>query len=169
MTPDEIRALTRMIDRMDYYRLLRIESSAPLMQVRTAYHRARREFHPDTHLRSDAGLRDSVEQIARRITEAYMTLRDTERRAAYDKGLETGELRYTPESAELSREDSTAARGRTPNGRRFYTLAGAEERAGNVEGAISHVKMALTFEPGHAGFEKKLDELKTRQKGKPKA
>jgi DnaJ-class molecular chaperone len=159
MTGAEIQALSRLIDRMDYYRLLRVEKNAPLQQIRNAYHQARRRFHPDTHLDSDPAVRASVDLVARRITEAYMTLREPERRAAYDKGLEQGELRFTPETADAARQESAAASGRTQNGRRFFRLALAEQRAGNLSKAVEHLKMALTFERAHEGFERKLAEL----------
>ncbi|MFQ5513372.1 MAG: J domain-containing protein [Myxococcota bacterium] len=168
MIPAEIQALSRMLDEMDYYRLLRVKPEAPPSQIRAAYHRARREFHPDAHLRSAPELRDSVERVARRITEAYLTLRDPERRTAYDRGLGEGRLRFCAELVEATREESEAARGRSPNGRRFYAMALAQERAGKLAEALSHVKMALTFEPGHTGFEKKCDELQARLKAQKK-
>ncbi len=146
MTGAEIRALARLIDRMDYYRLLRVDPQAPLPKVRTAYHRARRQFHPDAYLREAADLRDAVDRIARRITEAYMVLRNSGQRATYNKGLAEGKVRYRPEGGADGGHDGKGPRGRTPKGRSFYTLAMAEERGGNLAKAVSHLKMALTFE-----------------------
>jgi DnaJ-class molecular chaperone len=164
MKGEEIRALSRLMNGMDYYRLLRVDKNAPSQKIRHAYHRARRQFHPDAHLSSEPDLRKSVDLVARRITEAYMTLRNPEQRAAYDEGLKRGELRYHAEIADAVRQESSAAAGRTPNGRRFFALALAEERAGNLSKAASHVKMALTFERNHAGFQGKLEELQSRLK-----
>jgi DnaJ-class molecular chaperone len=164
VTGAEIRALARLIDRMDYYRLLRIDAQAPLPKIRTAYHRARRQFHPDAYLRSEPVLRDAVDCIARRITEAYMVLRRSEKRAAYDKGLSEGKLRYRPESGNGASHESRVTRGRTPKGRRFFTLALAEERAGNLTKAVSHLKMALTFERDNEHFREKLEQLQPNRK-----
>ena len=164
MRAAEIHALGRLLDRMDYYRLLRVEHDAPLSQVRAAYHRARRQFHPDAYLTAEPGLREAVDRIARRITEAYLTLRRPQRRSVYDKGLEAGELRYGAEAEEATRAEAQAAQGRTPNGRRFFAMALDEERAGNLKKAVEHLKMALTFERNHEGFRSKLADLEAAQK-----
>ena len=160
MTSTEIHALSRLIDRMDYYRLLRVTPGAPSPEIRLAYHRARREFHPDAFLRSEPELRQSVEIVARRVNEAYLTLRDPQRRARYDADLERGQLREKPRSR---MEIDAASQGRTPNGRRFYAQALAEERAGRLDEAISQLRMALTFEREHEGFQAKLREIRSRR------
>jgi curved DNA-binding protein CbpA len=148
---------------MDYYRLLRIEPQVPLSEIRSAYHRARRQFHPDAHLDSEEPLRDAVDRIARRITEAYLTLRDSRRRTLYDQGLAEGSLRYRPEATESSREPR-ASRSGNPHCERFFNLALAEQREGNLATALSHVKMALTFDRDNAGIRSKLEELNARLK-----
>jgi len=159
VTGAEILALARLIDRMDYYKLLRIEPEAPLPKIRAAYHRARRQFHPDAYLREEANLREAIDLIARRITEAYMVLRNHGQRSAYNKGLAEGKVRYAAQYGD------SATRGRTSKGRRLFTLALAEERGGNMPQAISHLKMALTYERDNAHFREKLEELQKNLKG----
>jgi DnaJ-class molecular chaperone len=164
MKPAEIRALSRMLDRLDYYRLLRVDPDAPNSEVRIAYRRARREFHPDSFLSADPEVRTAVDRIAKRLTESYVVLRDPRRRSSYDESLKQGALRYTPDSEELSREAEQAKLGSTPNGKRFHALAVEEERNGDLSRAMAHMKMALTFEPGNEHFKSKLEELKARWK-----
>ncbi len=159
MTGAEIRALARLIDRMDYYRLLRVDPQAPLPKIRAAYRRARRQFHPDAYLREEPGLRDAVDLISRRIIEAYMVLRNSAERADYNKGLDEGKLRYQPESGGQGGRAVKGQEGKTPKGRRFFTLAMAEERGGNLAQAIGHLKMALTFERDNEHFRQKLEAL----------
>lgn len=165
MTGAEIRALARLIDRMDYYRLLRVGRDVPAPQIRAAYHRARRQFHPDAYLSAAEDLRDAVDRIARRITEAYLTLRDRNQRTAYNEGLAEGKLRCRPGSGGEGSRDVKAPPGKTAKGRRFYTLALAEERGGNLSKAVSHLKMALTFERDNPHFRSKLEELQSSLKG----
>jgi DnaJ-class molecular chaperone len=164
MKPAEIRALSRMLDRLDYYKLLRVDPGAPNSEVRIAYRRARREFHPDAFLSADPEVRNAVDRIAKRITESYVVLRDSRRRSSYDDSLAKGALRYTPESEESSREASQAKLGSTPNGKRFHALAVEEERNGDLARAMAHLKMALTFEPENEHFRSKIEELKARAK-----
>lgn len=167
MTPTEIHALARLLDRVDYYKLLRVERGAPLAEIRRAYHDSRRQFHPDAYLNAAAELREAVDRVAKRITEAYTTLRSAGRRAAYDRGLAEGRLRYSAEAEEAVRDETEAELGSTPNGRRFFALAREAERAGDAAKAVSHLRMALTFEPKNEAFKAKLAELEPRVKAAP--
>ncbi len=164
MTPAEIRALSRLLDRMDYYRLLRVENGAPSNQIRSAYHSARRQFHPDSFINAEPALRIAVDEIAKRITEAYMVLRNQSRRRAYDEALNSGAKRFTAAAEDAVRQSEYAARGLTANGRRFYALAEDEEREENVPAAITHLKTALTFEPKNAAFKEHLETLQKKPK-----
>ena len=167
MTGAEIRALSRMLDQMDYYRLLKVEPTAPSAEVRRAYHAARRRFHPDCFLQEPDDVRDAVDAIARRITEGYMVLRDPKRRTAYDGQLgqdgETG-VRFTAATAETAKASEKERGGKTPNGQRFFAMAEDEERKGNIPAAIGHMKMALTFEGQNKYFKMRLAQLEARRK-----
>jgi DnaJ-class molecular chaperone len=168
----EIKALARVIDRVDYYRLLKLEPGANADALRSAYHDARRRFHPDAYLAQPEDVRDAVDVIARRITEGYMVLRDRTRRAAYDSALSTGQLRYNPELEQEKRTEADAARGTTPNGKRYFNLYLEEERAGDVVKAHAHLKTAVMFEPKNSALRAKLDAVEAqlkelRKKAKP--
>ena len=63
----------------DYYGLLGVAPGAPLEEIRGAYRRLARQHHPDT-----SGDPASATEM-RRINEAWETLRDPGRRAAYDR------------------------------------------------------------------------------------
>jgi len=160
--PTEIRALNRLLDRIDYYRLLRIDRGAQASEIRSGYHRMRRELHPDRFLQEPAEIQEALDRIARRLNEAYVVLRDTTRRTAYDRGLGGGHLRYQEEVADQVRAERAAAGGTTPNGRRFYKMMEDDERRGDLQRALSNIKMALTFEPGNEGFQAKQKELQAR-------
>jgi DnaJ-class molecular chaperone len=162
MTPSEIRELAGRLDALDYFGLLGVARGAAAAEVRAAYHRQRRELHPDAYLGGDAELKACVDRIATRITEAYVVLRDAPRRAAYEKSLGSGELRYTAAAADEVRKESADQLGKTPSGRRFYALVLEAERSGDLARAISQLKMALTFEGGNERFKAKLAELTAR-------
>jgi len=159
MIENEIRALDRMLDRLDYYRLFKVERRAQLPAIQQAYREARRRFDPDSFLAAEPELRAAVDRIARRITEGYLALRDPRRRSAYDAALTGGVLRYTAEIEEEAQARVDQTRGETANGKRFLAMADAAERSGNLKAAIQHVKLALTFEPRNAAFKARLERL----------
>ena len=167
MTDQEIKALARMLDRVDYYRLLKIDRGAHAADIRGAYHAARRRFHPDRFLDRSADLRNAVNQIARRITEAYMVLRDGKKRPTYDKAIVSGAVRYSTEHAEDARSAEDARLGSTSNGRKFYAMAQQEAARGAPAKAVEYLKMALTFEPQNPAFKDHLERLSPPKK-KPK-
>ena len=168
MTEEEIKALTRILDRVDYYRLLKTERGASSAEIRSAYHEARRRFHPDSFLRHDEEIRSAVDRIARRITEGYVVLRDSRKRSAYTAGLESGELRYTSEMDEQAKAKASNKRGVTANGQKFYTMSQEEERGGDTTKAVGHLRMALTFESANDFFKQELERLQPPRKKKKK-
>jgi hypothetical protein len=72
----------------DHFELLGVPRDATEAQVREAYFRLAKRFHPDGQLEADlGGMRDAFEAIFRRLGEAYEILRNPRIRVVYEKNL----------------------------------------------------------------------------------
>jgi curved DNA-binding protein len=63
----------------DYYAILEIKRDATADDIKTAYRRLARKYHPDVSKEADA------EEKFKEMAEAYETLKDPDKRAAYDQ------------------------------------------------------------------------------------
>jgi len=63
----------------DYYAVLGVDRAAEADAIKTAYRKLARKYHPDVSKEKDA------EEKFKEVAEAYETLKDPEKRAAYDQ------------------------------------------------------------------------------------
>ena len=68
-----------MAEKRDYYEVLELDRSATEVEIKRAYRRLARKYHPD--INKDEG----AEERFKEINEAYEVLSNAERRAAYDR------------------------------------------------------------------------------------
>jgi molecular chaperone DnaJ len=69
-----------MANGSDYYKVLGVDKKASQDDIKKAYRKLARQYHPDTN--NDAGAEERFKQIS----EAYDTLGDPEKRKKYDRG-----------------------------------------------------------------------------------
>lgn len=83
---------------MTHYEVLGVDPAASAEQIRAAYHKLVAQYHPDRHQGNP------LEELAReklvRINDAYQTLNDARRRAAYDASLRDPRPHSRPPSAQ---------------------------------------------------------------------
>ena len=161
----------------DYYKILGLERSANADQIKTAYRRLARKYHPDVSKEPDAEAR------FKEMQEAYEVLRDPEKRAAYDQlGSEwkSGQSFHPPpdwgSGFEFSGRPAGAGRaGRRPSGATagggsyaeedfsdFFSslfgggspFAGATSRSG---GRDHHARIEITLEEAYRGTSRMLE------------
>lgn len=159
------------LDDWNHYALLGLKRTASSGDIKTGYFKASKEFHPDTFFRKDIGkYAERVDRIFRAMKAAYDVLSKPPMRVAYDETL-VGEI--TPEELEelaqiadvkrreaehrarLERADAArkAARlRRNPiaeklmKAREYFKLAEDARRAGRLEEAATHARMACVFD-----------------------
>jgi curved DNA-binding protein CbpA len=72
----------------NHFEVLGLERSATAGEVKEAYFRLAKRFHPDVHHGANLGdLRDKLEAVFVRLGEAYEVLRDTKKRGDYESWI----------------------------------------------------------------------------------
>jgi DnaJ-class molecular chaperone len=161
----EVEALVAALDQLDYFGVLKVPQGASPAEIKAAYYRESRAYHPDRFAAlPDAAVRDLVGRVYRRVNEAYTVLRDDRKRAKYLADVNGPErakkLRFT-EAAEVEVKEEQKKKieeqlGTTPNGRKFYAAALVEIQAQRWDAAQRSLKSALMYEPGNARFKEQL-------------
>jgi len=163
------------LERLDYFEVLRLPRTAGADEVKAAYYRESRTFHPDRYAALPSPqLRDLIARIYRRVNEAYTVLRDDAKRQRYLADVSGPErankLRFTEaEEAAVKGEQKRKLEeqyGRTPNGRKLYAAALKDAEAKRWDGAERSLKAALMYEPDNPRFRELLAQV---EKSKPKA
>lgn len=136
--------------RKDYYEILGVPRNATLEEIKQAYRRLARQYHPDVNKSPDA------EEKFKEINEAYAVLSDAEKRRLYDMyghaGLESRGVR--PEPADFT--DLFADLFEDLFG--FGTRARA--RPAPRRGADLQAEVTLTFEEAALGAEKDVEVVR---------
>jgi DnaJ-class molecular chaperone len=170
----EVEARAAALDGLDYFEVLRVPQGAGAADVKAAYHRESRMFHPDRYAAlPSAELRDLIGRIYRRVNEAYTVLRDDAKRARYLADVTGPErerkLRFTEsDEAQVKEEQKRKLEeqfGTTPNGRKLYAAALKDVEAQRWDAAERALKSALVYEPANARFKELLARV---EKSKPK-
>jgi curved DNA-binding protein len=145
----------------DYYQTLGVGREAPADQVKKAYRKLARKYHPDVSKEPDA------EKRMKEVNEAYEVLSDPEKRAAYDqlgRGYQPGQEFRAPPDWDAGMEFS----GRGFSGAEaaqfsdfFSEIFGrtggrARRGAAHAHGNDHHARILLELEDAFTGAERQL-------------
>ncbi|MBI3811604.1 MAG: DnaJ domain-containing protein [Nitrospirae bacterium] len=88
LTKQKIREAYEALEHQDYYEVLGLQTEAARDEIKRAYFRLAKAYHPDRHFQSGLEeLTPHLETLFRRITEAYDTLLMERKRKDYDTEL----------------------------------------------------------------------------------
>jgi curved DNA-binding protein CbpA len=159
------------ITKWSHYKLLGIKRTAQGAEIKAGYFKASKEFHPDAYFRKSLGsYKDRIDRIFRAMKGAYELLSDNSRRDEYDKTavIELGpeeeaelekRLEQKRQEAEAKERDARNAERmresrlkrnpmmeRINKGRDMMKMAEDAHRAGKVEEAANHARLAATYD-----------------------
>ena len=90
---------------MDYYKILGVSEQAEEEQIKQAYRRLAKKYHPDLNPNDS-----EAEEKFKNVVEAYETLGDTDKRKEYDlKRTKTGDGRKRESTASAKSPDKNMA------------------------------------------------------------
>lgn len=134
----------------DYYKVMGVARDATEAQIKQAYRKLARKYHPDVSKEKDAEAR------FKEVGEAYEVLKSAEKRAAYDQlgqNYRPGEEFRPPPNWDSGFEFSGAGPGNSAYSDFFDSLFGAQARSGRGRGEFHagrgedhHAKVLLDLE-----------------------
>lgn len=131
-----------MAEKRDYYEVLGIGRSAADEEIRSAYRRLAKQYHPDVNHE------DGAEDRFKEINEAYAVLSDGERRASYDRfghdGLKGMNLDFDFGFGDIFEEFFG------------FGMGGRRQRNAPRRGADLRYDITLEFEDAASGIEREI-------------
>ncbi|MCP4674809.1 MAG: DnaJ domain-containing protein [Deltaproteobacteria bacterium] len=136
-----------VLDQLDYYRLLGVDSKAGVSAIRKAFYAIAAKFHPDRNRDADPRIKKALYNIFKRLNEAYRILCDAQKRVLYDKGLQAGKVRLEQDSRRKNAPQNPEDTIKSRDARQFYRQAATELKKGSLMNAELHIKVAASREP----------------------
>lgn len=143
----------------DYYQILNVEPTASEAEIKTAYRRLARKYHPDVS--KEKGAEDKFKSV----NEAYEVLRDKEKRSEYDhlkaKGYRPGEEFRPPPGRGSAGQggfqyDFNDMGGNGGFSDFFESLFGGARRQQAPPQTGSRVKLSIPLELAYSGGKQKI-------------
>ena len=139
---NEIENLLGNLGSLDHYSALGLDEAASTIQIKKAYFKAAKKYHPDALARLGLDdLKGPAAQVFARIAEAFETLSDADKRKAYDAG-DSGEPEI--DTARLAQAETSFRKGEI--------LA----KMGNFEGALEYLEPAVELWPDEPAYQAAL-------------
>ncbi|MEE2828069.1 MAG: DnaJ domain-containing protein [Myxococcota bacterium] len=179
----EVETLHGVLEELDYYRLLKLRSGAPIPQVEKAFAEQSQVFHPDRVF----GVRDpqfmkKVTAIFKKVNEGYQVLRDPDLKKMYDQKLgvrkndadnpvhSAGKHAHVSK-ATLEQEKAALAADEVVSdkrARKYWDLAQIAESNQDWNGVVMNIQFALNYDPDNVLLKQKVADAKIKMRTKNK-
>ncbi|MBN2530279.1 MAG: DnaJ domain-containing protein [Deltaproteobacteria bacterium] len=156
---DYVIKIHQFLPRLDYYRLLGVGHEAEVEEIRHAFLKITKKFHPDRHRDAPGKLHDAIYDIFKRLNEAYRVLSDPDKRKLYDQQLVTGKTRFSTDLRMSMIPKTPEQTIHSKDARVFYLKAVECLDAGNILQAELHAKMAATREKDNDAIRKLIADI----------
>ena len=157
--------LNRLRTATNHYQVLELPSTAKTSEIKDTYYAMARRYHPDRfHIKSGTKVHAEISSAFARVTQAYETLTNPNRRAGYDHTLERSRKFAEEEAQRLAKTgqpakspegvDPNLAASETGARRAEYSFregSGALEQ-GRIRAAIEYLSNAARLEPQEARY-----------------
>ncbi|TEB12665.1 Curved DNA-binding protein [Pelotomaculum sp. FP] len=153
----------------DYYEILGVSRTATEKEIKSAYRKLARKWHPDLHTGRD---KETAEEKIKKINEAYEVLSDKEKREKYDRlgaNWRAGDDFQPPPDTEGFHFYTGGDAGASGFSDFFEAIFGGgfgrgarTSRRGPVQGQDAESEVELTLEEAYRGGQKSL-QLSTRE------
>lgn len=151
------------MSKRDYYEVLGVSKNATPEEIKKAYRRKAKEFHPDSHTGDD---KKAAEEKFKEASEAYSVLSDESKKAQYDRfghgfenagfggagGFDFSGFSSSGMGFDIDLDDILGS----VFGGSFGGFGGARKKKGPTKGADLRYNMKLTFEEAVFGCTKEI-------------
>jgi len=157
------------MDYKDYYKIMGVERDASQNEIKRAYRKLARKYHPDVSSEADA------EQRFKEVGEAYEVLKDPEKRAAYDQlgenwkagndftpppdwdaGFEFSGGGYTGGDASAYSDFFESLFGQRFTASQSGPHAGSQQSGFHARGQDHHAKVLIDLEDAYNGAQRSI-------------
>ncbi len=144
---EKIHNAFSLLKEQNNYEILNVKENAAEAEIKKAYFRLAKEYHPDRHLNlkeESVDIKNKLEALFARITEAYNILIDDEKKREYDTSLAARFIKH--KEKEETREDNI-------NKAKAQFIIGKKNMdKGNFWGAADALRWAIRLDPNNAKY-----------------
>jgi len=148
LSPDDIATRNRLEEKLstvreqNHFQMLGIAPGASKDQVKKAYYKLAREYHPDHYYDKPEEVRSCANDLFTLITQAHAVLTNDDERKKYDEFLKTGKT-----DEDVARETQNII-----NAEMSYMKGIALLKKGNIKGAEEQLRRACDIKPNEAEY-----------------
>src|SRR4030067_1010050 len=144
---EKIHNAFSLLKEQNNYEILNVKETAAEAEIKKAYFRLAKEYHPDRHLNlkeKSADIKNKLEALFARITEAYNILIDDEKKREYDISLAARFIKHR-EKEETKEDNINKAKAQ-------FIIGKKNMDKGNFWGAADALRWAIRLDPNNARY-----------------